>query len=213
MTNSTSPPRRAGLAVLVLGIAATGIGVASASAAHTQQVPQITCSRANPGIVVGDSAVDAINYLSPQPLRAAMGGGSRAVVDGSVSRQFSQGVSLIKGYLAKNPKACAVVVSLGTNGPVRPSQWSSLMGALAKVPRVVVVNTYTKNYRREQPWMNQINADIQKLPTKYRNVRVANWAAVASTLSSTELPDGVHPDTPGAANKFTGMVVTALRSR
>ncbi len=210
MTNSTSPNRRAGLAVLALGIAATGIGVASASAAHT---PQITCSSANPGIVVGDSAVDAINYLSPGPLRAAMGGGSRAVVDGSVSRQFYQGASLIKEYLAKNPKACAVVISLGTNGAVRPSQWSSLMDALAKVPRVVVVNTYTKNYRRGQPWMNQINADIQKLPTKYRNVRVANWAAVAPTLSSTELPDGVHPDTPGAANKFTGMVVTALRSR
>ena len=213
MTNS-SPPRiaahRVGLSILAVGIAAIGISVSGAAAAGTQQATQAKCSRSNPGFVVGDSVVDAINYLRPKPISAIVGGGK---VDGDVNRQFDAGAALIKSYLAASPKACAVVVALGTNGPVSPSQWASLMSALKSVPRVVVINTYTKDFRRGQPWMNQVNAQIAALPAKYRNVRVADWASMAPSLSSTELPDGVHPDTPRAADKFTSTVTAALRAR
>ena len=213
MTNS-SPPRitahRVGLSILAVGIAAIGISVSGADAAGTQQATQAKCSRSNPGFVVGDSVVDAINYLRPKPISAIVGGGK---VDGDVNRQFDEGAAVITSYLAASPRACAVVVALGTNGPVRPSQWASLMSKLKSVPRVVVINTYTKDFRRGQPWMNQVNAQIAALPAKYRNVRVADWAAMAPSLSSTELPDGVHPDTPRAADKFTSTVTAALRAR
>ena len=213
MTNSFAPltvARRVGLSILAAGIAAIGISASGAMAAGTQQATQAKCSRSNPGFVVGDSVVDAINYLRPKPISAIVGGGK---VDGAVNRQFDAGAALIKSYLAASPNACAVVVALGTNGPVSPSQWASLMSALKSVPRVVVINTYTKDFRRGQPWMNQVNAQIAALPAKYRNVRVANWAALAPSLSSTELPDGVHPDTPRAADKFTSTVTAALRAR
>ncbi len=213
MTNP-SPPRiaghRVGLSILAVGIAAIGISVSGAAAAGTQQATQAKCSRANPGFVVGDSVVDAINYLRPKPISAIVGGGK---VDGDVNRQFDEGAAVITSYLAASPRACAVVVALGTNGPVRPSQWASLMSKLKSVPRVVVINTYTKDFRRGQPWMNQVNAQIAALPAKYRNVRVADWASMAPSLSSTELPDGVHPDTPRAADKFTSTVTAALRAR
>lgn len=202
--------RTAVAAAVVVG---AGVGAAGALAANVQRADQAKCSPATKGFVVGDSVVDAVNYLLPgkkNPLSAIVGGGKS---DGGVNRQFDEGAALIKSYLAKSPKACAVVISLGTNGPVSPSQWSGLLGALKNVPRVVVVNTYTKDYRSGQPWMNQINADIAKLPNTYKNVRVANWAALAPSLSRTELPDGVHPDTPGAANKFTSTVTAALRAR
>jgi|GEM_PF-666632 len=213
MTNSFAPltvARRVGLSILAAGIAAIGISASGAMAAGTQQATQAKCSRSNPGFVVGDSVVDAINYLRPKPISAIVGGGK---VDGAVNRQFDAGASLIKSYLAASPNACAVVVALGTNGPVSPSQWASLMSALKSVPRVVVINTYTKDFRRGQPWMNQVNAQIAALPAKYRNVRVADWASMAPSLSSTELPDGVHPDTPRAADKFTSTVTAALRAR
>ena len=206
MTNA-SLFRNAALAVAVIGTAA---GASGALAANVQQSTQAKCSKANAGFVVGDSVIDAINYLNPAPLRAAVGGGT---VDGSVNRQFDEGASLIKAKLASSPKACAVVVSLGTNGPVDPAKWASLMRSLSKVPRVVVVNTYTKDYRAGQPWMYSMNSTINGLPKTFRNVRVANWAALAPRLSRTELPDGVHPDTPGAANKYTGVIVAALKAR
>ena len=78
MTNS-SPPRiaahRVGLSILAVGIAAIGISVSGAEAAGTQQATQAKCSRSNPGFVVGDSVVDAINYLRPKPISAIVGGG------------------------------------------------------------------------------------------------------------------------------------------
>ena len=213
MTNSSAPrtaTRRVGFSILAIGIAAIGISASDAMATGTQQATQAKCSRSNPGFVVGDSIVDAINYLRPKPMSAIVGGGK---VDGAVNRQFDAGAALIKSYLAASPNACAVVVALGTNGPVSPGQWASLMSALKSVPRVVVINTYSRNSRKDQPWMGQINAQIAALPAKYRNVRVANWAALAPSLSSTELPDGVHPDTPRAADKFTSTVTAALRAR
>lgn len=199
--------RNAALAVAVIGTAA---GATGALAANVQQSNQASCSKANAGFAVGDSVLDAINYLGPAPLKAALGGGT---VDGSVNRQFDEGVAIIKSKLASSPKACAVVVALGTNGPVDPAKWGSLMGTLSKVPRVVVVNTYTKDWRAGQPWMNQMNATINGLPRKYRNVRVANWAALAPRLSKTELPDGVHPDTQGAAYKYEAVIAAALKAR
>ena len=208
MTNSTIL-RSAVAAVVVIG---AGAGASGALAANVQQSDQAKCSRATKGFVVGDSVVEAVSYLIKKnnPLSLIVGGGT---VDGDLNRQFDEGASLVKSYLAKTPKACAVVISLGTNGPVSPSQWAGLMGSLKSVPRVVVVNTYTKDYRSGQPWMYEMNAEIAKLPAKYKNVRVANWAALAPTLTRTELPDGVHPDTPGAANKFTSTVTAALRAR
>lgn len=208
MTNS-SIFRTAVAAAVVVG---AGVGASGALAANVQQSDQARCSRANKGFVVGDSVVDAVNYLTGKrnPLSAVVGGG---VVSGSVNRQFDEGVAIVKTNLAKYPNACAVVVVLGTNNDVRPEQWAALMNVVKRVPRVVVVNTYTKNWRQEEPWMERLNAAIAALPSKYKNVRVANWAALAPSLSSTELPDGVHPDTVSAANKFTSTVVAALRAR
>lgn len=206
MTN-TSLFRNAALAVVAIGAAA---GASGALAVNVQQSTQAKCTGATAGFAVGDSVFDAINYLNPAPLKKALGGGT---VDGAVNRQFDEGAGIIKSKLASNPKACAVVIGLGTNGPVDPAKWSSLMGSLSKVPRVVVVNTYTKDYRAGQPWMYSLNSTINALPKKYRNVRVANWAALAPSLSKTELPDGVHPDTTGAANKYTGLVIAALKAR
>ena len=195
---------------LAVATAATAAGASGALAMNVQQSAQARCTKATAGFVVGDSVIDAINYLHPAPLRAAIGGG---VVDGDVNRQFDQGAAVIKGRLAKSPRACAVVVALGTNGPVDPAKWSSLMRTLSRVPRVVVVNTYTKDWRRGQPWMPQLNATINALPKKYRNVRVANWAALAPSLTRTELPHGVHPDSPRAADKYTSAIVAALKAR
>ena len=206
MTNA-SLIRNAALAVAAIGAAA---GASGALAVNVQQSTQAKCTGATAGFAVGDSVFDAINYLNPAPLKKALGGGT---VDGSVNRQFDEGARIIKSKLASNPKACAVVIGLGTNGPVDPAKWSSLVGSLGKVPRVVVVNTYTKDYRAGQPWMYSLNGTINALPKKYRNVRVANWAALAPSLSKTELPDGVHPDTTGAANKYTGLIIAALKAR
>ncbi|MBU6363590.1 MAG: hypothetical protein KGQ95_05170 [Acidobacteria bacterium] len=202
-------PRRiaAAGAIVVLAIAP------AAMASNTQSANQASCTKGATGFAVGDSVLDAVNYTGGKTYLQKFLGGSKAPSDGDVNRQFAEGASLIKGYLAKNPKACAVVVSIGTNGPVRPSDWDGLMKSLSKVPRVVVVNTYTKNYRSEQSWMPQMNSDIAALQKKFRNVRVADWYSVAQTLGSGDLPDGVHPDSLKAAKAWVNTVASALNRR
>ena len=216
MTNLASSilsrPRRlaAAGAVVVLALAP------AAMASNTQSANQATCkgSKAGaPGFAVGDSVLDAVNYSGGKVYLQGFLGGQKAISDGDVNRQFAEGASLIRGYLAKNPRACAVVVAIGTNGPVRPTEWDGLMRSLSKVPRVVVVNTYTKNYRSEQSWMPQMNSDIAALQRKFKNVRVADWYKVAQGLGSSDLPDGVHPDSVTAAKVWVNTVVSALNRK
>lgn len=199
-------------------LAVTGALVALAAAptvlaANSQAATQAKCTPARAGFAVGDSVLDAVNYSGGKAYLQKFLGGSRAVSNGSVNRQFAEGASLITGYLAKNRTACAVVVALGTNGPVKPADWAALMRSVSRVPRVVVVNTYTKNYRSEQSWMPRMNADIDDLAQRFPNVRVADWYHVASRLGSRDLPDGVHPDSTRAAYAWVNTVASALNRR
>lgn len=213
MPNSSTPPRartgRLAIAGAVLVLATTPTAFAATSRAATPA----KCTKATVGFAVGDSVLDAVNYSGGRAYLQKFLGGSRAINSGSVNRQFREGASLIKGYLKKNRRACAVVVALGTNGPVKPSDWAALMRSLSRAPRVVVVNTYTKNYRSEQTWMPRMNSDIAALQRKFKNVRVADWYRVASRLGSRDLPDGVHPDSKKAAYAWVNTVAAALNRR
>lgn len=200
-----------------MGAALVGTAVLAAAVppamASSQSANQAKCKGGAPGIAVGDSVLDAVEYTGGKEYLQKFLGGSSATVDGDVNRQFSDGAAIIKSAVAANRKACAVVVSLGTNGPVKPAEWSGLLTSLKSVPRVVVVNTYTKAWRSGQNWMPRMNADIAGLPRTFRNVRVADWYTAAQKLGSTDLPDGVHPDTKKAAYAWVNTVAAALNKR
>jgi lysophospholipase L1-like esterase len=91
------------------------------------------------------------------------------------------------------------------------------MTVLKRVPRVVVVNTYTKDHltRRDQQqqfWMDPLNREIAKLPKAYRNVRVADWYARASRNASLLEPDGVHPN-PKGSREYVALIRQALQQK
>ncbi|MBM3697724.1 MAG: hypothetical protein FJW78_04505, partial [Actinobacteria bacterium] len=137
-----------------------------------------------------------------------------ARVDTRTSRQFGEGISAVRAALG--PKACAAVIALGTNGPVKPAQWKEMMAIVKRVPRVVVVNTYTRDHRRrrdgqQQYWMEQLNNDIKGL-AKFKNVRVVDWYSAAAGNSSWLEPDGVHPNDSGS-KQYVAMIAQALRQR
>ena len=138
-----------------------------------------------------------------------------AKVDTKTGRQFSDGITTMRSVLGTKP--CAVVVALGTNGPVSPAQWREMMSVVKRAPRVVVVNTYTKDHRtrkdgQQQFWMEQLNRDIAGLARSNRNVRVVDWYRVASSRSSVLEPDGVHPNVSGS-KEYVALIVRALRQK
>jgi len=203
------------LTQLLAGAAAMVVVVPMASGANSQSATQAACSGKNAGAAVGDSVLwmAAENYGQKKALQAALGGSS-ARVDTRTSRQFGEGISAVRAALG--PKACAAVIALGTNGPVKPAQWKEMMAIVKRVPRVVVVNTYTRDHRRrrdgqQQYWMEQLNNDIKGL-AKFKNVRVVDWYSAAAGNSSWLEPDGVHPNDSGS-KQYVAMIAQALRQK
>lgn len=211
MTISSRLPILAGAAALVL------LALPAAGLAQAQSATQAKCSsRTTAGAAVGDSVLwmAAVNYGQKAALQRALGGSS-ARVDATTGRQFSEGIAVMRSVL--NTKTCAVVISLGTNGPVRPEQWREMMAVVKRVPRVVVVNTYTRDHRtrkdgQQQYWMEQLNRDIAGLAKSNRNVRVVDWYGPASRNSGLLEPDGVHPG-PRGSKEYVSLIVRALNQK
>ncbi len=209
MTNPSGISAFIGVAVLAAA-AIPATGLASGQAAN-----QARCTASTAGAAIGDSVLwmAADNYGQKRALQRALGGSS-ATVDAKTGRQFQQGISAMRAALG--PKACAAVISLGTNGPVKPEQWKEMMGVVKRVPRVVVVNTYTRDNKtrrdgQAQFWMDALNAQIAGLRSN-KNVRVVDWYGPASRNSSLLEPDGVHPNAKGSA-EFAKLVIRALNQR
>lgn len=201
---------------LLLGAAAAAVVAPAASAANVQSATQATCTAKTAGAAVGDSALwmAVENYGQKGTLQRALGG-PMAKVDTKTGRQFSDGITTMRSVLGTRP--CAVVVALGTNGPVSPKQWKEMMAVVKRAPRVVVVNTYTKDHRtrkdgQQQYWMDQLNRDIAGLARSNKNVRVVDWFRVASRNSSVLEPDGVHPNAKGS-KEYVALIVRALRQK
>lgn len=187
----------------------------AALAANTQASTQASCTPATAGAAVGDSALwMVLNYGQKGALQGALGG-ARARIDAKTGRQFGDGITAMRAALGARP--CAVVIALGTNGPVRPEQWREMMTVVKRAPRVVVVTTYTRDHRtrrdgQAQYWMEQLNRDIAGLRRSNANVRVADWYRVASTRRGVLEPDGVHPNAQGA-RQYANLIIRALREK
>lgn len=209
MTNSLRISFLAGAMALAIGL------VPTAGMAQGQSATQAKCTSSTAGAAVGDSILwmAAVNYGQRAALQRALGG-SAAKVDAKTGRQFQEGISTMRSVLG--PKACAAVIALGTNGPVKPAQWKEMMAVVKRVPRVVVVNTYTRDNRtrrdgQAQFWMEDVNRQIQGLAAN-KNVRVVNWYSKAASNSSLLEPDGVHPNAKGSRD-YTTLIINALRQK
>lgn len=200
--------RRTTRGLVTAGLAITVITAPMAVGVSAQWANQPKCTARHPGIAVGDSILEDVATYSGASLKRLLGG-SKAVVDGKINRQFSDGLYLTRGYLASRTP-CAVVLVLGTNGPVTPSQWRQMMNAVRTVPRVVVVNTWTPT--SDGTWIQQINSQITALASKYRNVRVADWYRIAVNRSSILESDNIHPN-PTGAKVFVNTIQSVLGAK
>lgn len=201
---------------LLIGAAAVAVAAPVASAANVQSPHQAQCTAKTAGAAVGDSALwmAVENYGQKATLQRALGG-PMAKIDTKTGRQFSDGITTMRSVLGSRP--CAVVIALGTNGPVRPQQWREMMAVAKRAPRVVVVNTFTRDHRtrkdgQQQWWMETLNRDIAGLARSNKNVRVVDWYRVASRNSSVLEPDGVHPNVRGSRD-YVALIVRALRQK
>jgi len=137
---------------------------------------------------IGDSVM--LDYQDP--LTAAIPGIN---VNASVSRQWSDGETILQTLKAEGQLGADVIVALGTNGPITDSDFDDMMSILGGASRVVFVNVHV-----DRPWQDPNNAVLTNGASRYPNVVVADWATLAAQNPQWFGADGTHLaiDGPGA---------------
>jgi len=155
-----------------------------ASTTTTVPVPPV----GGPVTAVGDSIM-----LDIQPeLTADLPG---VTVDGLVSRQFEAGIAVVQADRAAGTLGSVLVVELGTNGAITPSDVDAMMQAAQGVRRVVFVNVNVPRY-----WAAGDNAVLAAGVARYPGLAVlADWNALSSPHPEWFTADQVHLDPAGAA--------------
>jgi hypothetical protein len=140
-----------------------------------------------PVLAIGDSVLlGAANDLA-----AALG--PSTVVDAAVGRQVSEGLARLAGYRAAGRLTGlgALVVALGTNGPMTTAECRQFVTLAAGIPRVVFVTV-----RVPRPWQAVTNASIAECTAGAPGVSAADWYA-ASGGPGLLGPDQVHETISG----------------
>jgi peptidoglycan/LPS O-acetylase OafA/YrhL len=129
-------------------------------------------------------------------------------IDAAVGRQVDQGLDALQAYkdAGNLAKFQAVVIHLGTNGPLGPNHFERLSQLLAGIPRVVVLDVRVPR-RWEQLSDDSIHAGVAAHAAQ---MRLAPWRD-ASGAPGMLRDDGVHPTPPGM-DVYASVVLDALRA-
>ena len=175
------------------------------TAATTSTTAPNVPGTAGPGFNAGQvTAVgDSVMLDYEDPLKSAVPGIN---VDAAVSRQWSDGESILQTLKAGGQLGADVIVGLGTNGPISDSDFDAMMSILGGASRVVFVNVHV-----DRPWQDPNNAVLAQGAKRYPNVVVADWATLAAQNPQWFGTDGTHLaiDGPGA-NALASLVATTL---
>ena len=112
-----------------------------------------------------------------------------------VSRQFETGIAVVQAERAAGTLGHVLVVELGTNGTVTPSDFDAMMQAASGVSRVVFVNIDVP-----RSWEATDNAVLAAGVARYPGVAaLVDWNTLASGHPEWFTADQVHLQPAGAA--------------
>ena len=116
-------------------------------------------------------------------------------VEAQVSRQWDEGVALAQELKSEDRLGATVIIDLGTNGPVTPEQFTTMMNVLAGASRVVFV---TIHLPPSYSWWQSVNATLKQGVRKYSRDRLADFNKLADKNPQWFGPDGIHMPIGGA---------------
>jgi peptidoglycan/LPS O-acetylase OafA/YrhL len=179
--------------------------------------PTATSPRATTAPTTASPPATAARAASLPPAVLAVGdsvmlGAKRAVqrtipgiqVDAVVSRQFSDAISLLRGYADFHALPQVVVVHLGTNGAFSDSQFDSMMNVLGRDRRV-----YFLTAREPRSWEPIVNQRLHSGAQRWHNVHIIEWHDYANPHSDWFVSDGVHL-TDGGQQGYANLIRHSL---
>lgn len=118
----------------------------------------------------------------------------KAIIDSSVSRQFTFLPSILKKIQSqKEGIPNLVVIHLGSNGMFNEKQMEETMKILGNKRKVFLINC-----KVEKPWQGPVNDFLREQGEKYSNIRLIDWYQLSASRSNYFAKDGVHPSRMGA---------------
>ncbi len=109
-------------------------------------------------------------------------------VDAAKSRSFRAALEIANFMKSVNRLGSVVIIHLGTNNTVDETTLDEIMVPLKDVPLVLFVTVHVPSEARQ----NTNNRRITELPSRYENVKVLDWDAVANAHPEYLYRDKTH---------------------
>jgi len=151
-----------------------------------------------PVLAIGDSVMVG----AAPALQAKLGPG--AYIDAHIGRQFSDGILVAQSYRDHGRLGRVVVVHLGDNGPIRPSDIDALLDTLKGVPNVLLVNV-----RVPRSWQAEVNSELNAAVARHPGVKLVDWFGFSGPHGDWFESDHTHLKEAGMA-AFADMIVGAI---
>lgn len=130
-------------------------------------------------LAIGDSVMlGAANVLTERGV----------TVDALKSRPFRQALEIANYMKSINRLGSVVIIHLGTNNTVDAKTLDEIMVPLKDVPLVLFVNVHVPDEARQ----NANNLLLNEMPSRYENVKVFDWNAVAIAHPEYLYSDQTH---------------------
>ncbi|HXQ91078.1 MAG TPA: hypothetical protein VN768_05915 [Acidimicrobiales bacterium] len=127
-------------------------------------------------------------------------------VDAAVSRQWSDGETVIRQVMAVPDPPAVVVIALGTNGPIVDADFDAMMSMLGGARRVVFVTVHV-----DRPWQDQVNTVLADGVARYPNAVLADWQGLAAQNPGWFYSDATHLPIGGpGAQALAGLIASKV---
>jgi hypothetical protein len=180
---------------------------ATAPTSTTTTGPTTTTTQApGPGFAAGKITAigDSVMIDYQQPLEEALPGVS---VDGTVSRQWFQGVELVNQLKASGQLGATVIIGLSTNGPITADNFAAMASALQGASKVIFVNTFV-----DREWQDPNNLVIAAGVASMKNAVLVDWHGLAAEHPEWFGADGTHLAINGPGAQALAQLVASKAS-
>jgi peptidoglycan/LPS O-acetylase OafA/YrhL len=126
-------------------------------------------------------------------------------IDAEVSRQMRHAQAIVTTLKKSNKLGEIVVIELGTNSPFPDKTLTSLIEAIGKDRKILLVNV-----RVPRPWESVVNKSLVVNSKKYSNTTVVDWYSTSANHNEYFVNDGVHLK-PEGAKAYAAMIEKAIQ--
>ena len=145
-----------------------------------------------PGTVHVAAVGDSVMLGGASKLKERLG--PAGYIDAVKGRQFRQGVDVARSLDEHKQIGRALIVHLGNNGPAKPEDIETMLGAVKDIPYVLFTTV-----RVDKGWQDQVNQALRDAASRHpKQVKIVDWYGASNGHRDWFYSDGTHVNPTGA---------------